>query len=272
MSDKLRFSRWRRLPGLHRVTEHKIPTHLTEPQRLTLYLTGEIMDLAEELARQAKARSPQHFCEDLLTQALLTEQDKEEKRVEGIVVSAFDALEGYVREEALDTERDLIIEPSEVEDTQPAPPVAPRVAIRLAIPQATILSKTEEELSDRETVIKNPAHPQPSFSADRAAETVMRHAGLRELLNSSAFLPRLRLGECVESPEVSDLFEALDVLEQSLQKDPRLDKSLAQALHRLAYEPQVLISEAWPILAEDLETMKTVRIVQAQVERIFGDH
>ena len=270
MSDKLRFSRWRRLPGLHRVTERKIPTHLTEPQRLTLYLTGEIMDLAEELARQVKARSPQHFCEDLLTQALLTEQYREEKRVEGLVVSAFDAIEGYVREEALDTERDLIIDPSEVEDTPPAPPVAPRVAIRLAIPQATILAKPIPGHPVSESVIDD--QPQPALTAVRAAETVMKHAGLRELSNSSLFLPRLRMGECVESPEISDLLESLDVLEQLLQIDPRLDKSLVQALHRLAYEPQVLISEAWPILAEDLETVKAIRTVQAQVERIFGDH
>jgi hypothetical protein len=76
MSKQLRFSRWRRLPGLHRVSEKKLPTYLTEAQRLTLFVPGAVLDQAEKLAAYAGTCNLQAYCEQLFSRAVAEEADR----------------------------------------------------------------------------------------------------------------------------------------------------------------------------------------------------
>ncbi len=73
MAKQIRFSRWRRLPGVHRITEQKLPDHRTELQRLTLYLPGSVLDDAEQLAIRSGAGSVQQYCENLLRRSIEAE-------------------------------------------------------------------------------------------------------------------------------------------------------------------------------------------------------
>ncbi len=261
MSRQLRFSRWKRLPGLHRVTERKIPTHLTELQRFTLYLPGELLDLAEELATQSGARTPQHFCEELLTRALLGEEVEQESKVEGIVNSAMADAADYLFQESLDTERDLIIEPSG------GMPAGSQFFLRLNEP--AFLQLPALPGPEAEPVSGPDRNFGSSTLASDARTEVLRQAGLQEPVDPSAFLVALRQGESPGESGFLSLIQALEALERSLTQDQPLDRELAYALHRLAYEPQVLLSEAWPALAQDQATLQGVRMIQTLVERIF---
>jgi hypothetical protein len=279
----LRFSRWRRLPGLHRVTERKIPTHRAEPQRFTLFLPGDLLDLAEDLARRAGARTPQHYCEDLLARALKLEGAQPDTEVGGIVASALDALDGFVHSESLDTERDVILEPAAPSGPDPAPgaaggagaPLSPfRLRVQPALPGLEEAAGGEPgsdppvRTSAPVASVPEPASPGPAASSP-GRDVASRHAALEPPIDPQAFLARLRRGQPVPSALVDELIAGLRVLERRLAGGRMLDRELARALHRLAYEPQVLISEAWPALAHDPETLQCIRRVQEGVERIF---
>ena len=50
----------------------------------------------------------------------------------------------------------------------------------------------------------------------------------------------------VRTPEVAELAQALHDLENATQSTPTMDRRLAFALHRLAFESQILHTDAWP--------------------------
>ena len=62
---------------------------------------------------------------------------------------------------------------------------------------------------------------------------------------------------------------ALHRLEAEQQGASVLDRRLAYALHRLALESQVLLTEAWPGVFDD-RTVGAIRAVQEVVERILS--
>src|SRR3954453_3696694 len=70
------YSRWRRLPPVFRSGEHKLPTPGDEPQRIIVYLRGDILDRAEALAAQAGVPTVQEYCAGLLARAIETERVK----------------------------------------------------------------------------------------------------------------------------------------------------------------------------------------------------
>ena len=70
------YSRWRRLPPVFRSGEHKLPTPGEEPQRIILYLRGDILDRAEDLAAQAGVPTVQEYCAGLLARAIEVERVK----------------------------------------------------------------------------------------------------------------------------------------------------------------------------------------------------
>jgi len=258
VSKQLRFSRWKRLPGLSRVTEHKIPTHLAELQRLTLYLPGELLDLAEELGMQAGHKTPQRYCEDLLTQALQGQGLQEETKVQDMVKSALADAADYLYQESLDTGRDILIGL-----TDPVQPNGP-FTLRLNGPAVT------QEVGAQPT---GDAPPKANESADTLALAkmeVIRHAGLATSNDTGTFLATLRLGEVPSESAADSLLSALEILDHGMASDEVVPRDLAGALYRLAYEPQVLLTEAWPVLAQDEFTLRLVRRVQAGVEQILG--
>jgi hypothetical protein len=68
---------------------------------------------------------------------------------------------------------------------------------------------------------------------------------------------------------VSALAQALQALEEGLRDANRIDRRLAYALHRLAFESQVLHTDAWPGLYDEW-TVETLRAVQEYVDRILS--
>ncbi len=101
-----------------------------------------------------------------------------------------------------------------------------------------------------------------------AAMVVMRHAGQGEE-DPQAFLPSLRRGDPVPPSEVAELAQALHDLEIEYRESPVMDRRLTFALHRLAFESQILHTDAWPG-AFDLWTVDMLRAVQEAVERILS--
>ena len=103
---------------------------------------------------------------------------------------------------------------------------------------------------------------------DDSADVILRHAG-QAGDDPYAFLPCLRRGESVPPAEVAELAQALSELERDYRGAPSMDRSLTFALHRLAFESQILATDAWPG-AFDVWTVDMVRAVQEAVERILS--
>src|SRR5262249_44705907 len=103
---------------------------------------------------------------------------------------------------------------------------------------------------------------------DRAAlEVVWRHVAMGE--DDWAFLPCLRRGVPVPDAKASELIRALHQLELEHRGAEVLDRRMAHALHRLALESQVLLTDAWPGVFDD-PMIVTIRTVQEAVERILS--
>jgi hypothetical protein len=98
---------------------------------------------------------------------------------------------------------------------------------------------------------------------------VLRHAGL-VAGDPSAFLPTLRRGESLEAGAVQELLGALRELEVLYRGARSLDRRVAYALHRLAFEGQVLLTDTWPGAPVDEATIDVLRIVQEAVDRVLS--
>jgi hypothetical protein len=98
-------------------------------------------------------------------------------------------------------------------------------------------------------------------------ETLARHVGSGT--DEHGFLPCLRRGEPVPAAKVAELNRALSQLEEELRGAQAIDRKAAHALHRLALESQVLLTDAWPG-AFDEHVVADIRTVQEAVERILS--
>ncbi len=237
---------WKRPYTSFRHGDRSQPDLGNEPQRLTLYLPGRLLDLAERLSNRSGALTIQLYCEELLARALEAERsighvaEAEEKH------GPFEGLHEVTDDPEYLAEWNASIgrrdgEPSTVKD-------------ETITVDATPPSSLPAE----------PTMPAP----DPSAETVIRHAGLTgdEPLG---FLPCLRRGDVPPLETVEELGEALIAVDRSLAGSATIDRRLAHALHRLALESQVLHTDAWPG-AFDAWTVDAIRAVQAAVERILS--
>ncbi len=278
MAKRRKFSRWRRLPGVYRFGEEKAPDPNLEPQRLTLFITGHELDRAELQASRLGFESAQDYCAELLVKALDAEHIREHvaeleaKRgtLEGLHEISDDpeyladlSAAGSSRESvappldrteispialSLRHDGDAVVPPL-INPYEPAPAVA---ETKSTAPVATRSSR---------------ATPFP-LSVSAASLVVMRHAGQAED-DPHAFLPALRRGAPVPASEVAELAQALHDLELEHRDKPEMDRRLTFALHRLAFESQILHTDAWPG-AFDLWTVDMLRAVQEAVERILS--
>lgn len=98
MSKQLKFSRWRRLTGAHRITDKRIPTHRNESQRLTLFVPGSVLDSVERLAARAGLGNVQVYCEALFTRAVAEELEREHMHPGALAIEA----RGFVEQIAQD--------------------------------------------------------------------------------------------------------------------------------------------------------------------------
>jgi hypothetical protein len=106
-----------------------------------------------------------------------------------------------------------------------------------------------------------------SMSAQSPSDILARHVGAGE--DDRGFLPCLRRGEPVPAAKADELYRALRQLEEDLRGADVLQRSTAHALHRLALESQVLLTDAWPGAFDD-RMIGVIRTVQEAVERILS--
>jgi hypothetical protein len=120
----------------------------------------------------------------------------------------------------------------------------------------------EEIAMDRANLA--PARPAP----EELMAMVLRHAA-PGVYDPSSFLAALRRGEPPEPAAARELLDALGALERFHEGESLIDRRLAFALHRLAFEGQVLLTDAWerPV---DAPTVALLRAVQEAVDRILS--
>ncbi len=117
--------------------------------------------------------------------------------------------------------------------------------------------------------VRGAGAPGSSDGPETAQEIILRHAASGDS-DPSALLPSLRRGERVAPEEAAELLRALAGLEGQLREADRLDRGLAYALHRLAFEGQVLLTDGPALLAADPATVDLLRTVQEAVDRVLS--
>ncbi|MGP0068004.1 MAG: hypothetical protein ACLQGP_30965 [Isosphaeraceae bacterium] len=306
MAKRPRFSRWRRLPPVFRTGEHRPIGAGNELDRIILYLPTRLLDLAEVLAEKAGIPAVQDYCSHLLARAIEAEQVQ--RKVSGIEArrGALEGLReiaedpGYLAE--WQARSDLKPElPRPGANPQAASPPLPHagetitVDLILADGDVTSMEPAGDEDSDeigegpssehrpgsnREpgdlgggddpVRVSIPTAPRPTIrvASDRPAlEVLWRHVGTDG--DDAGFLPGLRRGVPVSASKVSELLHALGQLEEEHRGATMLDRRMTHALHRLALESQVLLTDAWPGVFDD-RMIAAIRSVQEAVERILS--
>jgi hypothetical protein len=74
----------------------------------------------------------------------------------------------------------------------------------------------------------------------------------------------------VSSAASQELLQALRDLEVEHRSATTIDRRLAYALHRLAFEGQVQLTDAWSTEPVDEPTVDVLRIVQESVDRVLS--
>ena len=264
MAKRPKFSRWRRNPGTYRFGEQAPPDPDEELQRVTLYIPGSYFDQAESQALRYGFPSSQEYCTDLVMKAIQAEKIKERVAEVETKLGPFEGLHEIADDpEYLADLRDAAnprVHGIEREQTFPDPndhgivwaEEAPRPTIEVALGSVQGLASAD----------------QPITSLSASARIVLRHAAQAEY-DPSAFLPTLRRGEPFPPSELAELAQALHALEKEYRSTRVMDRRLAFSLHRLAYESQILHTDAFPS-AFDIWTVEMIRAVQEAVERILS--
>ncbi|MDG3003846.1 hypothetical protein [Paludisphaera mucosa] len=275
VGERNRFSRWRRLPPVFRSGEHKLPGYEDETQRLSLYLPGSLLDLAQILADLEGVSTIQEYCARLLARSLEDERvrrkvarvESERGPMKGLDEIAHDSR--FLAEWQHHHPRDAASRGGEESTTGMTVPLvrlpglededgADQVALPLTI-RLEMGPRPEPALA---------AQPPPEATDGSAMDIVWKHVGPQGG-DPEGYLPRLRRGESVPASVAAELLEALRRLEDDNRGAAGLERRLAYALHRLALESQVLLTEAWPG-AFDEPTVAAIRSVQEMVERILS--
>lgn len=242
MGKRLQHSRWKRLPGVYRFGDRQPPDPALEPQRVSLYLPASVLERADAMSLRAGYPDAQRYCERLLTVALEHEQVRE--AVEE-VEQRHGSMAG-LRAIADDPEYLAEWSASARSPSPPIPSPPPKAATSLAL--------TDDRPADEDA---------------GAAEVVLRHASLRGD-DPEALLAALRRGDPIAPDAARDLLKALLDLEASTRDARALPRRLAYALHKLAFEGQVLLTDAHPGAAGDPATVDVLRLVQEGVDRILS--
>lgn len=229
------------------------PPDLDE-QRITLYLPPSVLDMAEVQAAEAGVSTVQLYCARLLREAIESAHDR--IRVAGAEARQ-GALAGF---HAIEDDPEYLAEWSAAAGPDPAP--AP-LDIQVIEAPAPVVS-----LNDPDPSAEADAMPAPPPSP--AALVVLRHAAVGGESDPNGFLPTLRRGEPIPHGTARDLLDAIRALEAEYRDRTTLDRRVAYALHRLAYEGQVLVSDAWSGAAGDGPTVDALRLVQEAVDRVLS--
>ncbi|APW62879.1 hypothetical protein BSF38_04435 [Paludisphaera borealis] len=292
VTERNRFSRWRRLPPVFRSGEHKLPGYEDETQRLTVYLPGSLLDLAEELAELANVPTIQEYCTRLLAHALENERvsrqvaDLEVQRgpLEGLKEIAQDPQ--YLAEwrNQLESRDPRASDDRSDDEADTFPELTVPIAFLPDLSGPDEAGESSSEDHDGEAAVEpltirietrqrfvEPVVSErmvPEVIDGRALDVVWNHVAPGDA-DAQGFLPCLRRGEPPSAARTAELLAALRLLEEENRSLEGLDRRLAYALHRLSLESQVLMTEAWPG-AFDEPTIGSIRAVQEMVERIIS--
>jgi hypothetical protein len=280
-----RFSRWRRLPPVFRTGEHRPIGSGNELDRIILYLPTRLLDLAEALAEKAGIPAIQDYCARLLGQAIEAEQVRQK-------VTAFETRRGPLEGlKEIAEDPDYLAEWQGLTDSKPPPPPpGDTITVDLVLadgdetemppepeeedeewaedPSGAHPSGAENSVSQTPVAIPTPVRPIVRVFADRNALAVLG-SHVATTGDQQGFLPCLRRGVPVPAVKSAELLHALTQLEMEHRGADVLDRRMAHALHRLALESQVLLTDAWPG-AFDARMIATIRTVQEAVERILS--
>jgi hypothetical protein len=299
VAKRPRFSRWRRLPGVFRTGDHREPEKTNELDRIILYVPSRILDLAEVLAEKAGLPAVQEYCALLLMQALENERiqqkvaDFEARRgpLEGFkqIANDPDYLAEWKQQSESRQDQPVIYDTDEARNTPTGHGASEPVTVDIVYHDEEETSQhagTEQSVTPCAQEYKSPDPPQlgveppagtvsivtlkptvRTMSDPPAMEVLARHVGMGD--DDRALLPCLRRGEPVSAAKVAELIRALGQLEEEHRGADVLDRRMAHALHRLALESQVLLTDAWPGAFDD-RVIAAIRTVQEGVERILS--
>jgi hypothetical protein len=255
------------LPGVYRFHERKAPDPDREEQRISLFLPQGVIDAAAGLAA-AEGSTVQDYCERLIMRGVEAERARARLEEEETRRGALEGLRAIAEDADYLAEWQAAAEPrgkrfvAESLDAGPPGPGAPSITWV----DAPGTSSAEQDQQD-----PLPAVPMSDETEIEAAvEVVMRHAGLSAEEDATGLLPLLRRGEGIGPAAARQLLLALEELETALEGRAALDRRLAYALHRLAFEGQVLLTDGWPARSADSATVDVLRLVQEGVDRVLS--
>jgi hypothetical protein len=228
---------WKRPNGSFRLGQGKPVVGNLDEQRLTLYLPAFVLDQAEDQAYRAGYTTVQKYCATLLRDAI------EDVRRRDQVAEAEAKRGALIGFHAITEDPEYLAEWS--------------------------ASATPRERGEIHVI--GPTGPEADAmlpANSQAAQVVLRHGAVGSD-DPGGFLATVRRGESVPEAAAGELLQALNALELEYHDARSIDRRVAYALHRLAFEGQVLHTDAWPG-ALDESTVNLLRIVQEAVDRVLS--
>ncbi len=233
---------WKRPDGSFRLGQGKPVAGNLDEQRITLYLPAFVLDQAEDQAFRAGYSTVQQYCAALLRDAIEDIRRRDQ------------AAEAEAKREALVGFHAITEDPEYLVEWSASATPRERREIHVIGPDG----------EDR----KQQADAMISAGPSQAAQVVLRHAAVGSD-DPAGFLATVRRGESVTEATAGELLQAINALEVEFRDAHAIDRRVAYALHRLAFEGQVLHTDAWPG-ALDESTVNLLRIVQEAVDRVLS--
>jgi hypothetical protein len=233
---------WKRPNGSFRLGQGKPVVGNLDEQRITLYLPAFVLDQAEDQAFRAGYATVQQYCASLLRDAIEDVRRREE------------AADAEAKREALVGFHAITEDPEYLVEWNASATPRERLEVHVIGPDG----------EDR----KQQADAMISAVPSQSAQVVLRHAAVGSD-DPAGFLATVRRGESVPESAAGELLQAINALEIEYREARSIDRRVAYALHRLAFEGQVLHTDAWPG-ALDESTVNLLRIVQEAVDRVLS--
>jgi hypothetical protein len=231
---------WRRPNGSFRLGQSKpLSSSNLDEHRITLYLPPYVLDMAEDQANRLGVSTVQEYCTQLLRNAI---EDARRRQEIAEAEAKRKSLEGF---NAITDDPEYLAEWSVS--------IAPHVRTEIQFIEGSTLSHQADAMPE---------------GPSSAARTILRHAAV-EWDDAAGFLATIRRGESVGDAVATELLQALNALEIEYREAKTLDRRVAYALHRLAFEGQVLHTDAWPGTL-DQDTVNLLRSIQEAVDRVLS--
>ena len=224
---------WRRPGSSFRLGQAGPSSGNLDEQRITLYLPAFVLDQAEGQAGKLGVPTIQQYCAGLLRDAI---ENAHRRNAESEADARRSSLVGF---NAIADDPEYLAEWSA---------------------SASPRDRSEVHVIEADAML--PSSPSP------ATEVVLRHAAVGSD-DPAGFLATVRRGESVGEGPAGELLQALNALEVEYRDARSIERRLAYALHRLAFEGQVLHTDAWPGTLDEA-TVQLLRTVQEAVDRILS--